>query len=1186
MALEFLLCSRGFARPRHFVVHSDQVLDGPGLQALLRAQFGPGPWFCAGRPLGELADFAPQDSAIITDVPAQRETTGPQALQLYVLDGPNAGAHIALLPGSHPVGRCAPLWLEDPALARVQATVEVDHRSITLHVAPGQTVRLLGGGRAADDGPMRLVRGALIRMGQTTLKVEDPLSELEPAGERWPTPPPRLPAKPEAQRLVTMLGAAVVPLAIGILLALLTGSRIFLVISGCTALLAAIPLAGLVRARIGYRRTAREHTGRWLALRRRLAPPLGTVIAAATSGRGLLPYPGTEPLLVLGSGRWNPESAGSRDPVTGGGHASAVFAMEATGAWQVLAKHPGDGLEVLCAILARLLPSVISGGPRLVIDPGLRLLPASLVLLPNISLGTPPTEPAPAGFGSNPRPDLEVLYLVAGTARPVPGALVIGLGPRIGDGLSGWVDVDSGQALLDDVQAQLDCPERLSPAHFARLVDCWLSAGRHRVEQRAPAHSGRVLHCALGDDQQGREVGLDLESDGPHVLVAGTTGSGKSEALRRIVAELVAGHSPQQLALALVDFKGGASLSVFARLPHTQLFSSDLDGAQALRMLQQLETEIRRREQLLHDARCSDIGEYQQANGRWPALPRLVVVIDEFRVFIDQLPEAGTRVDRIATVGRALGIHLLLSTQKPAGTLSGQTRANVNTVIALRVRENAESIDLVGSAQAAQLSRPGEAILRGNAIGATRFRFRLAAAPPPVGYLAERAAHGFAEYRRRPLGQQPTAGQAMELLRQRVERIGESWQGHPGVDNPFAPPLPGSVQEVAPGEPGDGQVLCGVLDDLSGGRLRPLCLGTGTAPALLVSGLPEAGGGHLAAGLFGTGHRLLYFDAAPPPGRRPEPHQVLLTGTDTYLFTQALDFLAGAGQLRGVLVVARNLAGLAAALPPALWARFDEVIATLIRGAPQSAVQVVIIGDRDLSALKATQLCTRRWYFPLGAPQGLTMMWPKLPLVSAVAGRGIQVGPDGQMHGIQLTGLRSAIGSAPAAWGAEPAASSRVGDRFLGTSGLEETPVHFTPAGIGFILVPDAGLRSEVARLLSRRWGVQLGDGAQELAPGTALVLSGAPDPGLAGRLNELAAQGHRPVVFCAPSARLAYDFGLPAMALDERDVLVVEAMHPFDMQPLNWPVLAARDPVRHRGCWRAVMLIGGQPAEVRIACG
>lgn len=1187
MALEFLLCTHHFARPRQFVVHSDRRFTGALLNTLLSEHFGAGPWFYAGRALVEHPEFTEQDIVIITDMPVLPTPREDASLKLYVLDGPNAGAQLSLRPGHYRIGRTAPLWLEDPAVARVHATVVVDDRHIMLYPEPGRQVHLLPGPGAEVTGAVRLQRGSTIQLGDSTLRVQDPLAELDPTGTRWPLDLPGLPEKPQLQRLLAMLAAALLPVAIGILLAVLTGSVIFLLLSTLSALLAIFPAVGMWRSRRAYRRALREHTEDCLAARTRVAPPLGTVLAAAADPLREA-YPVGEARLVLGRGRWYAQLQERTGQRVGPGEPSAIFALKATGAWQLVAEPGPAAVQVLCAILARFLPAVLGGGPALVLDPAIPLLPANLLLLPGVSLGLPPPAAGPVS-GRAQKTACEVIYVIAGTAYPIAGALVLGLGLHRAPTVDGWVELSGHSAApgsqLDDPQTFLEQLDWLSLPHFTRLVESWLTRLRPAALPRALTPVPGRIRCVIGDDEQGQPVELDLDADGPHFLVAGTTGSGKSEALRRIVSELVSQQSPRELALALVDFKGGASLSVFAAVPHTQLFVSDLDGAAAQRMLDQLDLEIRRRERLLQSAGCSDIADYPPQPEDAPALPRLLVVVDEFRVFIDQLAEASARIDRIATVGRALGIHLLLSTQKPTGTLSSQTRANINTVIALRVRDASESSDLVDCPQAAQLAHPGEAILRTALRGPLLLRFYRAAPGKPTGYLAERASSGLGEYHRKPLGPESMSGSAMDGLREKLLRVHTQWGALPPLPSPFAPPLPQNVLEEPPGQPEHGQVICGVLDQLEAGRLAPLPLAGKHSPALLVAGLPEAGPTHLVQQLLRSGVKALCFDAAPDPGWTAPAQQLLITGRDTYLFRQALDYLADPEQLAGLLIIVRQVAGLVAALPPNLWARFDELLANLIRSGSRTGAQVIILGDRDLSLLKASSLCTRRWYFPLGAPMGLSMSWPKLPPVSTLVGRGVQVSEDGQLHSIQLTKLSHEPVLSPERWRA-PALSVPTDTRWwLGVHGLAAKPAKFCPSGIGFIIVPDAVLRQHLARTLCARWDLQLCRDQQELASSEspALICDVAPTPPLAQLLNSLAAQGARPVVFCAPSARLAYEFALPSLSLDERDVLVVEATHPYDMQPLLWPALAEQPESEIAGVWRAVKLIGGQPAEVLI---
>lgn len=205
---------------------------------------------------------------------------------------------------------------------------------------------------------------------------------------------------------------------------------------------------------------------------------------------------------------------------------------------------------------------------------------------------------------------------------------------------------------------------------------------------------------------------LDLVRDGPHALVAGTTGAGKSELLRSLVLGLAWCHPPEEVALLLVDFKGGATFAEAAQLPHTIGTVTDLDPSAAHRVLASLRAELRRRERVLAAAGATDLRDLRRTDGgRCP--PRLVVVVDEFRVLADEAPDVLEGLVRVAVVGRSLGVHLVLATQRPAGVVSADIRANTSVRIALRVADPGESRDVVDVPDAASLpaSTPGRAVL-------------------------------------------------------------------------------------------------------------------------------------------------------------------------------------------------------------------------------------------------------------------------------------------------------------------------------------------------------------------------------------------------------------------------------------------------------------------------------------------
>lgn len=209
---------------------------------------------------------------------------------------------------------------------------------------------------------------------------------------------------------------------------------------------------------------------------------------------------------------------------------------------------------------------------------------------------------------------------------------------------------------------------------------------------------------------------VDLRRDGPHLLVGGTTGSGKSELLQTLVTSLAVASSPQDVCFVLIDYKGGSAFTECARLPHTVGLVTDLDGHLTERALTSLHAELTRRERLLSSVGARDMEEYQRIRSDgMPPIPRLVLLIDEFRVLAEELPQFLDGMIRIAAIGRSLGVHLVLATQRPGGVVSSDIRANVNLRIALRVRDRADSEDVLDSPQASSISEctPGRAIARG-----------------------------------------------------------------------------------------------------------------------------------------------------------------------------------------------------------------------------------------------------------------------------------------------------------------------------------------------------------------------------------------------------------------------------------------------------------------------------------------
>src|SRR5690625_3769904 len=229
------------------------------------------------------------------------------------------------------------------------------------------------------------------------------------------------------------------------------------------------------------------------------------------------------------------------------------------------------------------------------------------------------------------------------------------------------------------------------------------------------ATGGRTTEAVIGASIDG-PFALDLRKDGPHGLIAGTTGSGKSELLQTIVASLAVENRPDAMTFVLVDYKGGAAFKDCVELPHTVGMVTDLDTHLVERALISLGAELQRREHILSAAGAKDIEDYtdMMAKNDLAPVPRLLIVIDEFASMARELPDFVTGLVNIAQRGRSLGIHLILATQRPGGVVSPEIRADTNLRIALRMTGAQESEDVIDAAYAANSanSTPGRAVVR------------------------------------------------------------------------------------------------------------------------------------------------------------------------------------------------------------------------------------------------------------------------------------------------------------------------------------------------------------------------------------------------------------------------------------------------------------------------------------------
>ncbi len=241
-----------------------------------------------------------------------------------------------------------------------------------------------------------------------------------------------------------------------------------------------------------------------------------------------------------------------------------------------------------------------------------------------------------------------------------------------------------------------ELPRRVSLLDLLDLADPTPDA----IEARW-ARSRVGLAGVMGVGPDGPES-IDLQTEGPHMLVGGTTGAGKSELLQTFVAALAASHPPTRLTFVLIDYKGGAAFKQCVELPHVTGSFTDLDGHLAHRALESLEAEVRRREHLLASAGYKNLVDFEKGDPEH-APPSLLIIFDEFATLKASVPEFVDGVVDIAARGRSLGVHLVLATQRPAGSIDDKIRANVPVRMSLRFHDDQESIDILTVPDAARI---------------------------------------------------------------------------------------------------------------------------------------------------------------------------------------------------------------------------------------------------------------------------------------------------------------------------------------------------------------------------------------------------------------------------------------------------------------------------------------------------
>lgn len=431
----------------------------------------------------------------------------------------------------------------------------------------------------------------------------------------------------------------------------------------------------------------------------------------------------------------------------------------------------------------------------------------------------------------------------------------------------------------------------------------------------------------------GEPLSIDLVENGPHAIVGGTTGSGKSELLTAWILAIARSHSPRAVSVLLVDFKGGSAFAGLAGLPHCVGVLTDLDDAAAARALESLAAELRRRERLLAavgaksiDAALAGVGGPAPADGEPAVPPRLVIVVDEFAAMVSGFPELHALFGDIAARGRSLGVHLVLCTQRPAGVIRDAVLANSAIRISLRVNNRADSLAVIGTDAAATAS----VAVRGRALVSTD-------------------------------GGEPVLAQFPLVTADDIAAVRRAWAGHGARPHrPWLDPLPSVIERRAlPAATADSRPF-GVLDDPANQSQPVACYRPDEHGNLLVVGGAGSGKSTLLAAIAGDGDGGDAGVMVLPAGVEPAWDAL----------AELAAAVRGAAPVAPRIVLVDDVDVLVARYPEEYEGAVLELVARCLREGPARGIRLVLTAQRLAAGLHPiAALCGSRLLLRLPSRQ-------------------------------------------------------------------------------------------------------------------------------------------------------------------------------------------------------------------------
>lgn len=1012
-------------------------------------------------------------------------------LLLAVHSGPAAGTILPLRRGSYRIGRTnAELTIPDPDLSREHARIEVSDTAMTILDLDSVNGTEVDGKRVRNAV---ISTSSLIRCGNSTLSV----MVAGPPGSGAPrlgaaglsvAEPLKVPRAPEQGSRAALLLGAGLPVGLGLGLALATGMWMFLAFTAISAVTVMVPVVAGRRRRRELRSAVSAAAASDRERRRRSAPSAAEL---ALHSPGVVEPEGDR---LAGAGVWlrlgtadqpanirlEPEDPDFQLPCLG-----AVPLLLDPEVPVVTVRGPDTEVQgMMRSILMQLTAYPLARGTRIIVHGPACVLPLTARYLPAVTLHAAAGITAAVLADGPAAAGVPGVFLIAGTTATsdadsglVEGARrhgwrVIHFADRSARPADTDIELGGRRARFRSLGSTLlFVPDLVPLTVFDRY--CRQSGsgaeGAPRTGTSLPATcplpdildmsaagtarrwgSGRLtpgLAVPIGRSVNGVRA-LDLEADGPHVLIAGTTGSGKSELLRTFTAALALSFPPDRVNVLFFDFKGGSGLGPLTALPHCVGMHTDLTRSELDRTLVSLRAEVRRREQVLAAAGAPDLAAYRasKAADGYP-LPQLIIIIDEFRILVEDAPESLSELMRIAAIGRSLGIHLVMATQRPQGALTADIRANVTTSIALRVQSAHESADVIGTNAAAGIAveTPGRAFLARGTEAPEEFQSASLFSTPPDARDFEVTVLRTCEALEMPAPAASGDGNAAPpqtpaaAVTPIAALTGSLWEGLGGaaVRSPVAMPLPDRLpcpRRGTSGTPARTPALTAAAGPSGHRPGAPDTVRDGWCLELGWLDLPEEQRLALLNWSPGTdGHLALIggSSADPADALSLTLDQLLAHSTESHLYlldadgsfaTLASSCRTGAvvnlhDLRRGVRVLerlseemSRRLSQPAAtpATPlvlaisgwgswvsalragPLQWA--EDLVHGLVRDGHGAGIVVIVSGDRELVTARLFSAVPNRIYFPRGATEESRLAWPKLPEIPAVPGRAVAVG--------------------------------------------------------------------------------------------------------------------------------------------------------------------------------------------------